>query len=107
LPIRADTHPLFNVPHAFQSAAPFSSAKATTSSDCARAAALARVVELAGPRRQVLKVETYNGEPALQSPVASRLAELGFVRDYPGMTYYGAWAKQVPQSSATAVPQGG
>ncbi len=26
-----------------------------------------RVVELAGPRRQVLKVETYNGEPALQS----------------------------------------
>ena len=55
----------------------------------------------------LLKVETYNGEPALQSPVASRLAELGFVRDYPGMTYYGAWAKQVPQSSATAVPQGG
>ena len=70
-------------------------------------AALARVVEFAGPRRRILKVETYNGEPALQSPVASRLAELGFVRDYPGMTYYGAWAKQVPQSSASAVPQGG
>ena len=69
-------------------------------------AALARVVELAGPERQVLKVETYNGEPALQSPIASRLTELGFVRDYPGMTYYGAWAKQDPQSPASAVSQG-
>ncbi len=70
-------------------------------------AALAHLIELAGPQRQVLKVETYNAEPALQSPVACALAELGFVRDYPGMTYYGAWAKQVPQSSASAVPQGG
>ena len=70
-------------------------------------AALTRVVELAGPRRQVLKVETYNGEPALQSPVASRLAELGFVRDHPGMTYYAVWAKQDRQTAAIAVPHGG
>ena len=67
-------------------------------------AALARVVELAGPRRQVLKVETYNGEPALQSPVASRLAELGFVRDYPGMTYYGAWARQTVMTQSPREP---
>ena len=60
--------------------------------------ALARVVELAGPRRPVLKVETYNGEPALQSPVAARLVELGFVRDFPGMTYYQAWAGNERQS---------
>ncbi len=70
-------------------------------------AALAHLIELAGPQRQVLKVETYNAEPALQSPVACALAELGFVRDYPGMTYYGAWAKQVPQSPAGTQPQGG
>ena len=54
--------------------------------------ALRHVVELARPQRQVLKVETYNGEPALASVVADRLTELGFVRDYPGMTYYAAWA---------------
>jgi ATP-dependent Lhr-like helicase len=54
--------------------------------------AIARVLELARSRRQILKVETYNGEPALGSPAASRLAELGFVRDFPGMTYYAAWA---------------
>jgi ATP-dependent Lhr-like helicase len=69
--------------------------------------ALAHVVELAGPQRQVLKVETYNGRPAWESPVAPRLAELGFVRDYPGMTYYEAWAKQVPQGAAGAVLDGG
>jgi ATP-dependent Lhr-like helicase len=61
-------------------------------------AALLRVVELARSHRQVLKVETYNGEPALASPVASRLAELGFVRDYPGMTYYAAWAPHQPDN---------
>ena len=55
-------------------------------------AALKRVVQLASSRRSVLKVETYNGEPAITSPVAPRLAELGFVRDYPGMTYYAAWS---------------
>jgi ATP-dependent Lhr-like helicase len=69
--------------------------------------ALARVVELAGPQRQVLKVETFNGEPALQSPVASRLAQLGFVRDYPGLTYYAAWAKQEQQSPVCSIAQAG
>jgi ATP-dependent Lhr-like helicase len=54
--------------------------------------ALTRLVDLARARRQVLKVETYNGEPAVSSPAASRLAELGFVRDYPGMAFYAAWA---------------
>ena len=68
-------------------------------------AALARVVELVGPGRQIIKVETYNGEPALQSSIASGLAELGFVRDYPGMTYYRAWGKHHQQSPASAVPQ--
>jgi ATP-dependent Lhr-like helicase len=55
-------------------------------------AALGRLLELARSCRQVLKVETYNGEPALGSSIAARLSELGFVRDYPGMTYYAAWA---------------
>jgi ATP-dependent Lhr-like helicase len=54
--------------------------------------ALARVAQLAGPRRTVLRVETYNGEPTITSPVAPCLAELGFVRDYPAMTYYAAWS---------------
>jgi ATP-dependent helicase Lhr and Lhr-like helicase len=54
--------------------------------------ALTRLVELARSQRQVLKVETYNGEPAISSPAASLLAELGFVRDYPGMAFYAAWA---------------
>ncbi len=54
--------------------------------------ALARVVELASAERRVLKVETYNGLPTLSSPIAGRLADLGFVRDYPAMTFYAAWA---------------
>jgi ATP-dependent Lhr-like helicase len=54
-------------------------------------AALRRVVELSRSQRQVLKIDTYNGEPALSSIAAPFLAELGFVRDYPGMTYYAAW----------------
>jgi ATP-dependent Lhr-like helicase len=53
---------------------------------------LGQLPELARTGRQVLKVETYNGEPALSSAVAPRLAALGFVRDYPGMTLYAAWA---------------
>jgi ATP-dependent Lhr-like helicase len=40
----------------------------------------------------VFKVESYNGKPTLASPIAGRLAELGFVRDYPAMTYYAAWS---------------
>ena len=45
-----------------------------------------------GPDRRTLKVELYNGEPASQGPAAGRLAELGFVRDYPGMAYYAGWS---------------
>jgi ATP-dependent Lhr-like helicase len=41
--------------------------------------------------RKILKVETYNGGPVAESAVAARLAELGFVRDYPGMTLYAGW----------------
>ena len=45
-----------------------------------------------GPDRRILKVESYNGEPAAEGPAAGRLAELGFVRDYPGMAYYAGWS---------------
>jgi ATP-dependent Lhr-like helicase len=55
--------------------------------------ALHRLVDLAQARRHVLKVETYNGEPAVSSPAATALSELGFVRDYPGMTYYATWSR--------------
>ena len=41
-----------------------------------------------GPDRRILKVESYNKAPASEGPVAGQLAELGFVRDYPGMAYY-------------------
>jgi ATP-dependent Lhr-like helicase len=54
--------------------------------------ALAHLIELAHARGRALKVETYNAQPAVRSAVAPRLAELGFVRDYPGMSYYPAWA---------------
>ena len=54
--------------------------------------ALRRLSNLPGSGRQVVKVETYNGEPACKSPIAGRLAELGFVREYPAMTFYAAWA---------------
>jgi ATP-dependent helicase Lhr and Lhr-like helicase len=50
--------------------------------------ALSLLTSFAGPARRILKVDTYNGEPAALSPAAARLAELGFVRDYPGMTFY-------------------
>ncbi|WP_074316448.1 DEAD/DEAH box helicase [Singulisphaera sp. GP187] len=53
--------------------------------------ALALVPTLAGPARRVLKVESYNTRPALESAAAPWLAEIGFVRDYPGMTYYAGW----------------
>jgi ATP-dependent Lhr-like helicase len=53
--------------------------------------ALAMLPTLAGPSRRVLKVETYNGAAALASPAAPWLAELGFVRDHPGMAYYAGW----------------
>jgi ATP-dependent helicase Lhr and Lhr-like helicase len=54
--------------------------------------ALKLLTGLTGPGRRILKVELYNGIPAAESPAASRLAELGFVRDYPGMAYYAGWA---------------
>ena len=54
-------------------------------------AALALLPTLAGPARRVLKVETYNNAAALVSPAAPWLADLGFVRDYPAMTYYAGW----------------
>lgn len=54
--------------------------------------ALARILELVAPDHRVLKVETYNGAPTLSSPIADRLAALGFVRDYPAMTHYAAWS---------------
>jgi ATP-dependent Lhr-like helicase len=58
--------------------------------------ALGRVLELVSSERRVFKVETYNGEPSLAGPAAGRLAELGFVRDYPAMTYYAAWSPGGP-----------
>jgi ATP-dependent Lhr-like helicase len=69
-------------------------------------AALARVVELARSDRHILKVETYNGEPCLTSAIAQRLAELGFVRDYPGMTYYPLWAPPPPSDASVGVLNG-
>ena len=45
-----------------------------------------------GSDRRILKVELYNGTPAAEGPAAGRLAELGFVRDYPGMAYYAGWS---------------
>ncbi|AMV39459.1 DEAD/DEAH box helicase [Planctomyces sp. SH-PL62] len=55
-------------------------------------AALARVLDMASPERRVFKVETYNGQPTVASAAAERLTELGFVRDYPALTYYAAWS---------------
>ncbi len=53
--------------------------------------ALALLPSLANPSRRVLKVETYNTAPALASPAAPWLTDLGFVRDPPGLTYYLGW----------------
>ncbi len=54
-------------------------------------AACALLPGLAGPARRVLKVETYNTAATLASPAAPWLAEVGFVRDPPGMAYYAGW----------------
>ncbi len=51
---------------------------------------------LTGPDRRVLKVEMYNGAPVIDSVVSTHLAKLGFVRDYPGMTYYAGWSQLPP-----------
>jgi ATP-dependent helicase Lhr and Lhr-like helicase len=50
--------------------------------------ALNLLLSFTGPDRRILKVESYNKAPASEGPVAGQLAELGFVRDYPGMAYY-------------------
>jgi ATP-dependent Lhr-like helicase len=54
-------------------------------------AALALLPVLAGPSRRALKVESYNAAATLASPAAPWLADLGFVRDHPGMAYYAGW----------------
>ncbi len=54
--------------------------------------ALKLLPTLIGPGQRILKVELYNGAPAAEASAAGRLAELGFVRDYPGMAYYAGWA---------------
>ncbi len=54
-------------------------------------AALTLLPGLIGPTRRMLKVESYNGAASLASPAAPWLADLGFVRDPPGLAYYAAW----------------
>jgi ATP-dependent helicase Lhr and Lhr-like helicase len=51
---------------------------------------------LTSPNQRVLKVQTYNGAPVIDSVIATHLAKLGFVRDYPGMTYYARWSQPPP-----------
>ncbi len=53
--------------------------------------AISTLPTLAGPRRRVLKVETYNRAATLASPAAPWLADVGFVRDPPGMAFYAGW----------------
>jgi ATP-dependent Lhr-like helicase len=53
--------------------------------------ALALLPGLAGPARRVLKVESYNAAPALASPSAPWLSDLGFVRDPPGLAFYAGY----------------
>ncbi len=54
-------------------------------------AALGLLASLANSARRVLKVESFNTAPALASPVAPWLIEVGFVRDHPGLAYYAGW----------------
>ncbi len=54
--------------------------------------ALKLLPTLTGQGRRILKVELYNGMPAAEGPMAGRMADMGFVRDYPGMAYYASWA---------------
>ena len=55
-------------------------------------AAVSLLPGLANPSRRVLKVETYNGEPALSTAAEPWLSDLGFVRDPPGMAFYLGWS---------------
>src|SRR5262249_37019942 len=59
--------------------------------------ALGYLPAVAGSGHRVLKVETYNARPVAESEVQARLGELGFVRDYPGMTFYAGWPGAAPQ----------
>jgi ATP-dependent Lhr-like helicase len=61
--------------------------------------ALGFLPSLSRKDHRILKVETYNGGPVANSVIEARLGELGFVRDYPGMTYYGGWPAGSPQAS--------
>ena len=54
--------------------------------------ALNLLLALTGPDHRILKVETYNGTSVSDSRVTSRLTELGFVRDHPGMVLYAGWS---------------
>ena len=62
-----------------------------SASDAELRSAVALLPRLARSERRVLKVDTYNGAPALASPALPWLTEAGFVRDYPGMSYYAGW----------------
>jgi ATP-dependent Lhr-like helicase len=64
----------------------------TSASEAELRSALALLPSLAVPPRRVLKVETYNTAATLASPAAPWLADLGFVRDHPGMAYYAGWS---------------
>ena len=55
-------------------------------------AALALLPSLASSSRRMIKVETYNNAATLASPAAAWLAEVGFVRDPPGMAFYAGWS---------------
>ena len=62
-----------------------------SASEIERKQAISLLPTLAGPTRRVLKVETYNTANTLASPAAPWLAEVGFVRDPPGMAFYAGW----------------
>ncbi len=55
------------------------------------AGSIALLSSLAGPRRRILRVETFNGVDAIAEPWGGLLAAAGFVRDPPGMAYYAGW----------------
>jgi ATP-dependent Lhr-like helicase len=58
--------------------------------------ALGFLPSLTGRGRRILKIERYNGGPVAESVIGARLRELGFVRDYPGMTLYAGWPAAMP-----------
>lgn len=54
-------------------------------------AALPLIASLARPGRRSIQVDRIDGTPAHQSPLAPALADLGFVRNPPGLAYYAGW----------------